>query len=213
VSEPVVCAALRVEARAIRAGWPQARTQVIGMRAKRLRGRRFDGPVVLLGFGGGVRAGQRPGDVVVASEIRTVRGRTPLPSAGRTAATLRRAGVEATVGPLWCSEAIVFGRSARAELAGRAVAVDMESAPLAAATAPRDLTVVRVLVDTPARGLARASVLNGRHARRVLRQVAAALGTAANANADRGYAANSKATDDDGLRDDRVGVRGTNEEG
>ena len=61
-----VFAALRIEARAVRTGWPDADVATIGMRARRLQqlerlgrldlDRAANGPVRLLGFGGGLDA-------------------------------------------------------------------------------------------------------------------------------------------------------------
>jgi 4-hydroxy-3-methylbut-2-enyl diphosphate reductase len=172
---PLVCVALRFEARAVRAGWPGADLAVVGMRAGRLdRVAAHDGPVILLGFGGGLRPGQRPGDVVVATDVRSRDDRTHLPRAREAREALRRAGLAASSGILWCSNVIVRGKS-RAELADLASAVDMESAALLAACGPDRLVVVRVLVDTPQRGLLRASIFSGRRAKRALRSVSAAL--------------------------------------
>lgn len=174
-SSALVCVALRFEARAVKAGWPDADLAVVGMRASRLdRVAAHDGPVLLLGFGGGLRPDQRPGDVVVATEVRDRDTRARLPRAREAREALRRAGLAASSGVVWCSEVIVRGKS-RAKLADLASVVDMESSPLLTACPPERLVVVRVLVDTPQRGLLRAAVLNGRRAKRALRLVSAAL--------------------------------------
>jgi 4-hydroxy-3-methylbut-2-enyl diphosphate reductase len=171
----LVCVALRFEARAVKAGWPDADLAVVGMRAAHLdRVASHDGPVILLGFGGGLRADQRPGDVVVATDVRDRDNRTHLPRAPEAREALRRAGLVASSGILWCSIVIVRGKS-RAKLADLASAVDMESAAVLAACGPERLVVVRVLVDTPRQGLLRASIFSGRRARRALRSVSAAL--------------------------------------
>lgn len=176
-SAPLVCAALGIEARTVRKGWPGADVAVVGMKAPRLhRVEAHDGPVYLLGFGGGLGPSQQPGDVVVATEIRDSASRTKLPAASEAQRLLHRAGVTASGGVLWCSDAIVRG-AARKKLAKTASAVDMESARVAAACDAQRLVVVRVIVDTPTRGLLRASIFGGRRAKRVLRQVAAAFAT------------------------------------
>ena len=97
-----------------------------------------------------------------------------LPKAREAREALRRAGLAASSGIVWCSDVIVHG-AARAKLAEFASVVDMESAPILAACSPDRLVVVRVLVDTPQRGLVRASVLNGRRAKRALSSASAAL--------------------------------------
>lgn len=174
-SAPLVAVALGFEARAVKAGWPQADVAVIGMRARNLdRVAGHDGPVLLLGFGGGLRPGQRPGDIVVGTEVRDRESHVRLPRAREAREALRRAGLAASSGIVWCSDVIVHG-TARAKLAEAASVVDMESAPLLAACGAERLVVVRVLVDTPQRGLVRASVLNGRRAKRALCSASAAL--------------------------------------
>jgi hypothetical protein len=53
--------------------------------------------------------------------------------------------------------------------------VDMESAAVLAACGPERLVVVRVLIDTPQRGLLRASIFSGRRAKRALCAASAAM--------------------------------------
>jgi hypothetical protein len=172
---PLIAVALGFEARAVKAGWPDADVAVVGMRARNLqRVSAHEGPVLLLGFGGGLRAGQRPGDVVVGTDIRDRDRHVRLPRAREAREALRQAGLAASSGIVWCSEVIVRG-AARAKLAETASVIDMESAPILAACSPDRLVVVRVLVDTPQRGLVRASVLNGRRAKRALSAASAAL--------------------------------------
>ncbi len=112
-------------------------------------------PVAIAGFAGGLRADQRPGQVVVATEVRIANGaRTglPIPGAEALAAQLRRGGLDVVAGPIVSSRSPAWGRR-RAELAASgALAVDMESAWLAGPLLARDphrVAVVRVLVDTP----------------------------------------------------------------
>jgi 4-hydroxy-3-methylbut-2-enyl diphosphate reductase len=176
-SSPLICVALRFEARAVKSGWPDAHLAVVGMRAAADALHRVadhDGPVILLGFGGGLRPDQRPGDVVVATDVRDRDTRTHLPRAREAREALRRAGLAASSGILWCSDVIVRGKS-RAKLADVASMVDMESAAVLAACGPERLVVVRVLVDTPQRGLLRAAIFGGRRAKRALRAVSAAM--------------------------------------
>jgi 4-hydroxy-3-methylbut-2-en-1-yl diphosphate reductase len=178
----LVCTALGIEARAVRKGWARSRpggappaVAVVGMRAPRLdRVREHDGPVLLLGFGGGLATGQQPGDVVVATKVRDENGTIALPSADKALETLQRAGIAASAGVLWFSDRIVRGGE-RTKLGGSALAVDMESARVARACDERRLVVVRIIVDTPSKGLIKASVFGGRRAKRALRQVAAAF--------------------------------------
>lgn len=171
----VIYAALGIEARAVRRGWPDADVRVVGMRARRLdRVTTTTGRVLLLGFGGGLEEHQRPGDVVVATSVHDTTGAVELPSAIGILSVLRQAGIAASGGVLWCGEHVVRGAERR-HLAGRAQVVDMESARVAAAVGAGRLAVVRVVVDTPRQGFVRACLTGGRRARQVLRDVSAAL--------------------------------------
>ena len=177
-----LCTALAIEARAIEARALRSRRHdvlVVGMRARR-RDRLATlaaavGPVALVGFGGGLHPAQRAGDVVVATEIRHPGGRLALPGAPGLLARLRDAGVAASGGPLWCADHVVHGAQRAALAATGAVAVDMESAALAHACGAERLMVVRVLIDTPARGLLLGCLLGGRRAYRALRDLGKAL--------------------------------------
>jgi 4-hydroxy-3-methylbut-2-enyl diphosphate reductase len=181
VSDPLlVCAALRVEARAARAVLavdPSSAVVRVGMRAAaaRLIGA---GPVALIGFGGGLDPAIEVGDVVVATGIVTTAG-ADVECAGTEAlaASLRSAGLRVHVTPIAASTRIVHG-AARGQLAAAtgAGAVDMESAVLGTLVGGRPFAVVRVIVDTPSRRLTRLSMLpDGLHAYRTLREVARAL--------------------------------------
>ncbi|MDQ2759298.1 MAG: 4-hydroxy-3-methylbut-2-enyl diphosphate reductase, partial [Actinomycetota bacterium] len=111
--------------------------------------------VAVAGFGGATTSALEPGDLVVASELRTPGGTTTItcPGAGMIAGMLRRRGVSAHVGPIVSVRSPATG-SARAALASTgALAVDMESAWLAGAGAGRPLVVVRAVLDTPRREL------------------------------------------------------------
>jgi nucleoside phosphorylase len=173
------CTALRGEARAVRHGTGLP-VQVIGMRAHALSAARLgDAALILLvGYGGGLLPGQRPGDVVVATELRDGDGHLVRRLRGNLVASARHAlaaaGIEAAGGPIASSERFVHGRARSALSAAGAIAVDMEAVPLARALPADggDLLVVRVLVDTPRRGLLRAALFDGL---RALREAATAL--------------------------------------
>ena len=88
-----------------------------------------------------------------SSSTRTARGRR-CPEARSLVAALRRRGLRVHVGPLASTEPDPRpGRAAQARADG-ALAVDMESAWLAAGAAGRPLAVVRVVADTAGRHLA-----------------------------------------------------------
>ncbi len=151
-----------------------------------------DGAVAVVGFAGALDLGLRPGQVVVATEVRTDDGSTPpieLPSAPLLAAALRRAGLEVASGPVIATPRLTSGAARGPLAAGGAIAVEMESpwllAPLVdAGVDPRSLAVVRVISDTPHHRLVSPATVTGgtRAARRlpalgpVLVQWAAALG-------------------------------------
>ncbi|GIF52611.1 4-hydroxy-3-methylbut-2-enyl diphosphate reductase [Asanoa ferruginea] len=176
---PVICVALGVERRALRG----ARTAVlrVGMGPRRaakafhasgaLGGR----PVLVAGVGGGLGPGVRPGDVVVATEVRGPDGSVrQCPSAPLLAAELRRQGLIVHLGPI-ASEHRVAGRAARARLAATgALAVDTESIWLAPTESP--FAVVRVVVDTPTEPLLRpGTARRGIRALRLLRRAVPAI--------------------------------------
>ena len=133
--------------------------------------------VVVAGVAGGVDASLRPGDVVLASEVRDTRGRIVLRGAAPLAAQLRRMGMRVHVGPVLSRDHMVGGARERQELAATgALAVDMESAAIARATIGVPTVVLRVIVDTAFRPVARlATVPAGVRALGVLRRTGPAL--------------------------------------
>jgi 4-hydroxy-3-methylbut-2-enyl diphosphate reductase len=167
----VLCVPLRVEQAALRratqpaarpAGPPAApppqdghRLRLIrtGMGARRataaaiaLRPRSV--PVMVAGVGGGLQPQARPGDIVVATEVRGGPIPVPVPSAPLLAAALRRLGLRVHLGPIVTAQRLLSG-AARQGLSGTgALAVDMESAYLAAA-ATGAFAALRAIVDTP----------------------------------------------------------------
>ncbi len=112
------------------------------------------GPVLVAGVAGGLSPALAPGDIVLASEIRDPQGAVhPCADPTLLASVLTDAGLSVHVGPVASSPKVVTG-SARATLAGTgALAVDMESAWLAQAAGSRPVSVLRVVLDTPAREL------------------------------------------------------------
>jgi 4-hydroxy-3-methylbut-2-enyl diphosphate reductase len=139
---------MRVERAALRrAAVPVIRSGMGPRRSARSAARLAGAPVLVAGLGGGLDASVRPGDVVVASEVRGPAGRVVAsPSAPMLAGALRRLGLTVHVGPIVSAERVVDG-AARRELAGcGALAVDTESAWLAPAGAP--FAAVRSIVDT-----------------------------------------------------------------
>jgi 4-hydroxy-3-methylbut-2-enyl diphosphate reductase len=133
-----------------------------------------DRPVALVGVAGGLDPKLRLGQLVVATEVRTMDGTVirTLPGAELLAADLRRAGHDVMTGPVISSTKLIRSPEERAELAAAgAVAVDMESAWLVDKLPDRPVAVVRSISDTSGRGM----ILNGLRAIASLMQVRLSL--------------------------------------
>jgi len=178
----LVLAPMRVEARAIRAGAPWSRIEKIGVGPRRARAAaRLTGdprqmPALLAGICGGLDPQLEPGDVVLASELRTPEQTLSCPDPTILAGVLRRAGMRVHIGPIASSTGPVFGSRRRELSQSGALAVDMESAWLAVERAA-PLATLRVVLDTPRYEIhrpARAAVA-WRRAFRALREASALL--------------------------------------
>ncbi len=163
----LVLAPLRIEARAVRRGLAAGAQVVptgIGPRHSRAAiSERLPGAAVAVsGFCGALDPTLEQGELVVATEVRIPLGVIPCPAAGVLAGALRRRRLRVRLGPVVSANGLVRG-AARERLRGDgALAVDMESAWLAAAASGRPLAVVRAVVDTPRRELARPlALVNG----------------------------------------------------
>jgi 4-hydroxy-3-methylbut-2-en-1-yl diphosphate reductase len=174
---------LRFEARALRRGAPAARILRTGVGRRRARdaagriGHLPGNVVAVTGFAGALSPELRPGDVVVATEVRGADEPVECAAAALVASMLRRAGLRVHAGPLVSVPRVAIGDE-RARLAATgALAVDMESAWLVRGCADRLWAVVRTIVDTPSRDLHRpvATVVGGLRARRALTRVAGVL--------------------------------------
>jgi 4-hydroxy-3-methylbut-2-en-1-yl diphosphate reductase len=156
----LLCAPLRIEARAIlrglrastnppeivRTGYGTARA---AQQADQLSRRPF-GRMMIMGVGGGLSTDLSTGDLVVGTEV----GAVTCASAPLLAGELRRAGLPARTGRITTVDHLIR-RSERASLAADGMLlVDMESAPLAAAADGRPVAVIRAVSDTPHRPLA-----------------------------------------------------------
>lgn len=158
----LVCTPLRCEAAAVRGRLPGQAVRRTGygyrvsVRAAAALDTGAHRAVGVAGLAGGVDGEFAAGDVVVASEVLDDDGtRVPCASAPLLAAHLRRAGLAVHCGPVATVRRLA-GPHDRARLAAAgACAVDLESAPLARAAGRRPVAVVRVVVDTAERPLAR----------------------------------------------------------
>jgi 4-hydroxy-3-methylbut-2-enyl diphosphate reductase len=182
MAELLVLAPLRIECRAARRGAPHARVMRTGMGARRAREAavvarsRPARAVAVLGFCGALDPELEPGDVVVADELRGAGEPIRCERAPALADALERAGVRARRGPLVSVEGIARGRERARLRESGAIAVDTESAWLAAAAAGRPLAALRAVVDTPDRELFRLSTVPaGLKAYRALARAAGAL--------------------------------------
>lgn len=179
----VVLTALSTEARAVRAALPAARLVRCGVgpdgasAAGRAAVERGSSPLAVAGFCRAILPELRPGDVVVASEVRGPSGTLLCPSAGLVMAALRRRGIDAALGPIALLDHIADARELRTLRSTGAVAADMESRWLMEPAPNRPVAALRVVFDvaehdlwdvrTPARGP---------HAGRALREALPALG-------------------------------------
>ena len=159
----------------LRTGVGPARAAAAAVKASRLAG----AAVAVGGFCGALTDDLRPGDIVVASEVRGSDGHGVRCSSEPLVAALRERGLQrVSVGPVVSVDHVVRGAERAILAAGGALAVDMESAWLAPAAAGRPFAVLRVVLDTPAREVTRplAMLIAGVTAWRALRRAGPALG-------------------------------------
>jgi 4-hydroxy-3-methylbut-2-enyl diphosphate reductase len=171
MSGPVICAPLRLEARALRRGLRAANGQAVDVlrtgygparsAAAAARLEPSGGGVVVGGVAGGLTDDLNVGDLVVATDVMGAGEPVSCPSAPLLAGELRRAGLNVRLGPIATVDHLA-GRAERAKLAASgAIAVDMESAALLRGAADRPLAVVRAISDTPAHPLASPRIVTG----------------------------------------------------
>ncbi|NMH97586.1 4-hydroxy-3-methylbut-2-enyl diphosphate reductase [Pseudonocardia acidicola] len=181
---PVVCAPLGVERAALgrRLGGAEVVRTGLGPQrsaaaAARIAAGGAPRALLVAGVAGALDPRARPGDLVVADEVRRDGADpVPVPTAAPLAAALRRLGLRVHVGPVDSSPVVVDGARRAVLAAAGALAVDMESAWLAGAAAGGPFAVVRAVVDTPEAPLARPGTpVRGLVALRALRRAAPAL--------------------------------------
>ena len=182
----VVLAPLWFEARALRPALPNAAIVRTGMGAAKSRraaedvARRLPGAaaIAVAGVCGALDARLVPGDVVVASELRGAGAPLTLESAKPLARALEARGTRVHLGPILSIERLARRSERPALAASGALAVDMESAWLAALADSHRFAVLRVVSDGPGHELFSARVFaHGIRALRALRAAAPALST------------------------------------
>jgi 4-hydroxy-3-methylbut-2-enyl diphosphate reductase len=183
----LVVTALRSEFAALAGQVPGARLARCGMGTSRVNTwlpeltHADPGVIVVAGVAGALDPSLRPGDVIVANEVRDAHGRAVLRAGGPLAADLRRMGLRVRVGPIVSTDHLVNSVRERDRLAATgALAADMESAAIARYVTKQlsgtPIAVVRVIVDTVANPVNRlATVPAGIKALRVLRRTGPAF--------------------------------------
>jgi 4-hydroxy-3-methylbut-2-enyl diphosphate reductase len=179
----LVLTPLSVERVAVRRALPGATVLRTGMgreaaiRAARTAARMPARAVAVAGVCGALVRDLRPGDVVVATDVRTPDGVVTKCASGPLAVALRAIGIEPRLGPIVSWPHIVTGSERQALAATGAIAVDMESAWLADGAAGRPFAVLRVVVDMTDRDLlmALSAARGGLKALFALRRAAPAL--------------------------------------
>jgi 4-hydroxy-3-methylbut-2-enyl diphosphate reductase len=138
------------------------------------------GALLVLGFCGGLDAQSRPGEVIVAEQVLATddEGHEAVSAdcdgAEQLAEALSSHGLSVRRGPIVGVGKIATGERREQLRAAGALAVDMESAWLAAGAAGRPFGVVRVVLDSPSHELFRVQAVGGAlAAAQALRKVSA----------------------------------------
>jgi 4-hydroxy-3-methylbut-2-enyl diphosphate reductase len=136
--------------------------------------------LLVLGFCGGLDAQSRPGEVIVADQVLATDDegheavRADCSGAAKLADALSASGLTVRRGPIVGVGKIATGERREQLRAAGALAVDMESAWLAAGAAGRPFAVVRVVLDSPSHELFRLGAVGpALRAAQALRKVSA----------------------------------------
>ena len=183
-----IAAPMRLEAALITPLVPAARVHRTGMgpvnarAAGALLSGSATGPLLIIGFCGGLDEHSVPGEVIVAENVYGAADeghssqRVECSLAGELITTLTGRGMKVRSGPIVSVSKLALGARRAQLLADGALAVDMESLWLAEPALARDLGVVRVVLDSPRHELLRPGALvRGPRAALVLRRVAGAV--------------------------------------
>ena len=183
MTSAVVCTPLGVEQAALRGAVSAAVLRTGAGPSGRVDA---TGPVLVAGVAGALTNQLRPGDLVVAEELRTADSTTPSHAAALLLGALRRLGLPVHLGPLLSREHITDGRHRAAAAATGALAVDTESAYLARHAPAGQTVALRAIVDTADAPLLRpGTAWRGITALRALRTAAPAINQWAAAAGDR----------------------------
>jgi 4-hydroxy-3-methylbut-2-en-1-yl diphosphate reductase len=182
----VVAAPLAIEQLLIRSGARGAHVRKTGMGPEKslaavaaLADEPADA-LLVLGFCGGLDEHSRPGEVIVADEVLATDDegheavRADCDGAEQLTDVLGASGLPVRRGPIVGVGKIATGERREQLRAAGALAVDMESAWLAAGAAGRPFAVVRVVLDSPSHELFRVQAVGGAlAAAQALRKVSA----------------------------------------
>jgi 4-hydroxy-3-methylbut-2-enyl diphosphate reductase len=179
---------MRLEAALIGPLVPAARVHRTGMgpvnarTAGALLGRPADGPLLVIGFCGGLDEHSVAGEVIVAEHVYGAADEghsaepVACPLAGELVVALAGRGMKIRSGPVVSVSRLALGERRAQLLADGALAVDMESLWLAQGAAHGEVGVVRVVLDSPRHELLRpGALIRGPQAALALRRVAAAV--------------------------------------
>lgn len=152
----LLLAPLWIEALAVRSALPGIEVRRTGMGPAAGEVDVGDADAVgVAGLCGAVDPELRAGDIVLATELRSEDTGTILcPQSALLAEPLRRLGLSAKTGPVYCSQKVLSREERLALRNTGALAVDMESAWIAQTAGERPLAVLRVVVDEAGRRLA-----------------------------------------------------------
>lgn len=178
-----ICAPMRLEARALRRGLDDSGPPGVAVSGPGTVLRAGIGPrraqqaartpdisslpaLAVAGVCGGLGENLRPGDIVVADEVRAdplTAGVVPaairLPAAGLLAASLRRSGLTVHIGQIVSTDRVAHGTERDRLAATGALGADMESAWLLSGQPDRALACVRVVADTVPGGVLRPATI------------------------------------------------------
>ena len=177
----LVCTPLRSERAAL---WRATEAPVVRTGMGPARRVEATGPLLVAGVAGAATQNLRPGDLVVASDLRTADATAESHAAAMLFGAVSRLDLPVYFAPLFSQERVRDGRTRAAE--SGAIAVDTESAYLAAQAPAGQTVALRAISDTPSAPLLRPGIVwHGVSALLALRAAAPAIDQWAAAVGDR----------------------------